>query len=78
MLIFSLFIAKKIGKKTENNIDLPYGSPEVVRYLHENRLIDFAFNWDYIDGATPILQRWQDEMLNSKLNLIEVNCKTDK
>jgi hypothetical protein len=47
--------------------------PEVLRDLHESRLIDLAFKWDYINGATPILQRWQDEMLNKKLELVEVS-----
>jgi hypothetical protein len=70
---FSLSIAKKIGKQIENSAVLSNDSSEVVRHLHENRLIDLAFDWDYIDGVTPILQRWLDEMINKKSHQIEVN-----
>ena len=49
-----------------------------MRRLHESKLIDLAFDWNYIDGATPILQRWQDEMVNQKSDVLRVNQKTRK
>ena len=49
-----------------------------MRRLHESKLIDLAFDWNYIDGATPILQRWQDEMVNQKSDVLGVNRKTRK
>ena len=57
----------------ENSTNESNNSSEGERRLHENRLIDLAFDWDYIDGVTPILQRWLDEMMSKKSHQIEVN-----
>lgn len=70
--------AKKIGKTLDNNIEFPNDSPEALRRLHESKLIDLAFDWNYIDGATPILQRWQDEMTNQESDVLEVKAKIRK
>ncbi|UJR11905.1 hypothetical protein I4U23_016083 [Adineta vaga] len=67
----AILSAKKIGKEEREDSDIFNDSPEVKRSLHENRLLELAFQWDYISGATPILQRWQDEILNKKLNMFE-------
>jgi hypothetical protein len=75
LLYFLFFIAKKIGKKTDINIGSVNDGPEIARRLHENRLIDLAFDWNYIDGAKSILQRWQDTLANNKLNLLDVIVK---
>ncbi|CAF1188689.1 unnamed protein product [Adineta ricciae] len=65
----AILSAKKIGKPEANNAS--NDSPEVRRSRHENKLLDLAFKWDYIDGVIPILQRWQDEIHNTQSNMIE-------
>ena len=57
----------------ESPIVFPNDSLEITRDLHERQLIDLAFEWNYINGAIPILQRWQDEKLNKRLKIIKVN-----
>ncbi|CAF5151775.1 unnamed protein product, partial [Rotaria sp. Silwood1] len=38
-------------------------SKQEQRRNREDELIELAFEWNYLDGALPILQARQDEML---------------
>ncbi|CAF5172811.1 unnamed protein product, partial [Rotaria sp. Silwood1] len=52
----AIFTVTKMKNKNES-------SEQEQRRNREDELVELAFEWNYLDGALPILQARQDEML---------------